>query len=85
MTGADASSVIRPSPKGSWRWTTALAGVKGDPASADEDATVEGKIPWDLAVVECVGKDLKRVVEPVKRVSGVTEGDPPNDPRPRLG
>ena len=47
------------------------------PRSPDEDAMFEGKKPWDLAteirtVVECVGEDLRRVVESLERVSRVT-------------
>jgi hypothetical protein len=44
------------------------------PRSPDEDAMFEGKMAWDLAtevrtVVECVGEDLRRVVESLERVS----------------
>jgi hypothetical protein len=50
------------------------------PRSPDEDAMFEGKRPWDLAteirtVVECVGEDLRRVVESLERVSPVAGED----------
>lgn len=46
--------------------------------SPDEDAMFDGRKAWDLAtefrtVVECVGEDLRRVVESLERVSRVTE------------
>jgi hypothetical protein len=48
------------------------------PRSEDEDAMFEGRKAWDLAteirtVVECVGENLRRVVESLERVSRVTE------------
>jgi hypothetical protein len=48
------------------------------PRSPDEDAMFEGKKAWDLAteirtVVECVGEDLRTVVESLERVSRVTK------------
>ena len=51
------------------------------PRSPDEDAMFEGRKAWDLAteiraVVECVGEDLRRVVESLERVSQMTEGEP---------
>lgn len=47
------------------------------PRSPDEDAMFEGRIPWDLAtevrtVVECVGEELRGVVESLERVSQLT-------------
>lgn len=50
------------------------------PRSPDEDAMFEGKMAWDLAteirtVVECVGDDLRRVVESLERVSRMTDGE----------
>jgi hypothetical protein len=54
------------------------------PRSPDEDAMFEGRRPWDLAteirtVVECVGEELRRVVESLERVSRVTEEDLPGE------
>ncbi len=48
------------------------------PRSPDEDAMFEGRIPWDLAteirtVVECMGADLRRVVESLARASQASE------------
>lgn len=48
------------------------------PRSPDEDAMFEGRRAWDLAteirtVAECVGEDLRRVVESLERVLRVTE------------
>ena len=50
------------------------------PRSPEEDAMFEGKKAWDVAteirtVVECVGEELRRVVESLERVSRVTEED----------
>jgi hypothetical protein len=50
------------------------------PRSPDEDAIFEGRNAWDLAteirtVVECVGEDLRRVVESLERGSRATEDD----------
>jgi hypothetical protein len=44
------------------------------PRSPDEDEMFEGKMAWDLAtevrtMVECVGEELRRVVESLERVS----------------
>jgi hypothetical protein len=49
------------------------------PRSPDEDVMFKGRKAWDLAmevrtVVECVGKDLRRVVEPLERVSRISNG-----------
>jgi hypothetical protein len=49
------------------------------PRSPDEDAMFDGRIPWDLAteirtVVECVGEDLRRVVESLERVTQLNGG-----------
>jgi hypothetical protein len=51
------------------------------PRSPDEDAMFEGKMAWDLAteirtVVECVGEDLRRVVESLERVSHAPSSGP---------
>ncbi len=50
------------------------------PRSPDEDAMFEGRKAWDPAteirtVVECVGEELRRVVESLERASRVTEQD----------
>jgi hypothetical protein len=50
------------------------------PRSPDEDDMFEGKKAWDLAteiraVVECVGEELRRVVESLERVSRVSNED----------
>lgn len=51
---------------------------EGVPRSAGEDDMFEGRMAWDLAteirtVVECVGEDLRRVVESLERASRTTE------------
>jgi hypothetical protein len=48
------------------------------PRSPNEDAMFEGKMAWDLAtevrtVVECVGEELRSVVESLERGSRVTK------------
>lgn len=50
------------------------------PRSPDEDAMFEGKMAWDVATeirttVECVGEELRRVVESLERVSRVNKED----------
>jgi hypothetical protein len=55
------------------------------PRSEDEDEMFEGRKPWDLGteirtVVECVGEDLRGVVESLERVSRVTEQDLNREP-----
>lgn len=79
MTPAEAQAEIR-------SVAEALLSVEGRlrrvweavPRSPDEDAMFEGKKAWDLAteirtVVECVGEDLRRVVESLERVSRVAK------------